>query len=110
LLGDRIIDEFGSVVDQVMPQSAIFLCGTIFQDFVSIQKRDPNELPAVLFADSENIIRAHLERILIFAKENPNVTNKSWPSLLKSMAFFNHVMAFMRGLQVGERKNGGSHP
>src|SRR5581483_4678508 len=86
-----------------MPQSSVFLCGTVFQDFVILQGKDPAELPKHLEAKGQATIIEHLQYILKFAKNNPGVANKSWPSLLKSQAFFDNVLAYIKGIRNSEK-------
>jgi hypothetical protein len=38
-----------------------------------------------------------LNVILQFARDNPTSANKSWPTLLKSQAFFENVASYLRG-------------
>ncbi|MCX7420390.1 MAG: AIPR family protein [Planctomycetia bacterium] len=100
LLGDEIIDQFSGTIEQVMPQSAIFLCGTIFQDLVQIQKKPADELPAVLKAGGIPLMREHIFRTMTFARENPQHAAKSWPTLLKSNQFFRSVVTYIRGVRA----------
>jgi hypothetical protein len=96
LLGGTIVEEFGNVIDQVMPQCAVFLCGTVFQDFVKLRCGDPAELPGELARNGDDLLRTHILRILRFAENNPRIASKSWPTLLKSMTFFNHIVSDMK--------------
>ena len=104
VLGDRVVDNFASVVDQMMPQSSIFLCGTIYQEWVNTLGKDPKDLPEHLDKEGLQTIRRHVGHILQYAKDNPKSAIKSWPTLLKSMNFFNAVKAYMHGIYAG--KNG----
>jgi hypothetical protein len=106
LLGNYVVEQFGESIDQVMPQSSVFLCGTICQDYVEIQGKDFRTLPDAIRADGTDMIRAHIGWIMEFAQNNPRVANKSWPNLLKSMAFFERLISYIRGLRAPARPNG----
>jgi hypothetical protein len=100
LLGNDIVRNFAEEIDQVMPQCAIFVCGTVFRDFCDFQRRDPSELPHFLGGEGDSIIREHLCHILICAKRNKSRANKSWPALLKSNSFFERVCAYIEGIRA----------
>ena len=95
---ESVFPEFGDIVDQVVPQSAVFLCATLFENYTRIQLKDVNELLSDLEKNPQEIINETLATVLRFAKRNPDVANKSWPTLLKSQSFFTHVCSYLRGV------------
>ena len=99
LLGSEIVDRFSEDIEQVMPQCSIFVCGTIFRDFVDFQQKDPTDLPPCLNLEGDDWIREHLNHILQFAKANKSRASKSWPSLLKSNSFFERVCGYIQGIR-----------
>jgi hypothetical protein len=101
LLGDSIVNEFLGEIDQVVPQSAVFLCGTVFQDLTKLRGMPYGGIPNDLQESGKDLIQTHLFYILEYAKKNPQQKNKSWPSLLKSMTFFTNVMAYLGGIRKG---------
>jgi len=105
LLGDDIVDKYGDKVDQVIPQSSVFLCGTIYQDYVKTSGGNPKELPAHLASNGVDLIREILLNLLIFSEKNPKLANKSWPTLLKSSTFFSSFVTYLQGLRAGFAAN-----
>jgi len=102
ILGDYLVKNYQpQAIDQVVPQCAVFVCGTIFRDFVIFQKQDPATLPECLDKQGDELIREHLFFIIRFADENPGKAAQSWPSLLKSNTFFNHVTGYIQGVRQG---------
>lgn len=101
LLGPDIAENFKDVIHQVLPQCALFLCGTLFKDLSEFQKHPPTEIPGLLQSGGDELIREHLLHILRYAKNNKSKADKSWPVLLKSNAFFNYVCAYLGGVRQG---------
>lgn len=101
LLSEDLVTKHGDTLDQVVPQSAVFISALIFEKYVQIQKGDPEAVIGVLETGNTSPIRNALEEILDFAAANPTVANKSWPTLLKSQAFFDTVAAFVQGIVAG---------
>jgi hypothetical protein len=97
LLGAEIVDRFGGALDQVIPQSAVFLCALLFEDHVRHRGDNLESLLAELEAGSTEPLRAALQAILTFARLNPASSNKSWPTLMKSQSFFEQVASFRQG-------------
>lgn len=96
LLGKDLMEEHADVVDQVVPQSSIFLCAILFEERVRILEETPEDLLEELDDDVIPILDK-LRLIIEFAKANPQIANKSWPTLLKSQAFFENVVSYLRG-------------
>lgn len=124
VFGDSITEKFGDQIDQVIRQSAIFLCGSVFKDYVEGQPRTeagaqgavagkrrvtieqpvPTDLPAFLLSQAGKALMAeHLGHLLEYAHQHPKKFNKSWPNLLKSSAFFNEVVAHILGIRKGQQ-------
>ena len=98
-LGDAVFDNFGDIIDQVVPQSAVFLSSVLFEKYTKIQQKGTEELLSDLNNNSQTIINNALSIILNFARNNPEIANKSWPTLLKSQTFFNHICSYLSGLE-----------
>lgn len=95
LLGDRLVDAHGGIVDQVIPQSALFLTALAFDLRVMNQGRDVDALIREL--ETENgVLNDLILDIIEVAKDDANLA-KSWPTLLKSQPFFDRVASFERG-------------
>lgn len=100
VLSEEIVDDYGEELDQVIPQSAVFLCAIIFEEQVRVLGSNPENLLVMLNQEGEKILVGGLRTILKFAKDNPNnpqIANKNWPNLLKSQTFFENVASFIKG-------------
>jgi hypothetical protein len=106
LVGPEVAKLYKDVIHQVLPQCALFLCGTLYKDLVELQGKDPSDIPLLLKAGGNALIQEHLLHILNFANDNKNKADKSWPVLLKSNAFFSHVCSYLAGI----RKAGSAQP
>jgi hypothetical protein len=97
-LGSKLYDEHGEVVDQCIPQSGVFLAAIIFEEHVRIHKNCAEELVQKIESDQGwDMCRGRVYDIIQFAKDNPQIATKSWPTLLKSQQFFENVAAYLRG-------------
>jgi hypothetical protein len=101
ILGKALSERHSDVIHQVMPQCSLFLCGTIYKDLVEIQRKDPKTITAILESEGVVLIRSHLLHIIDYAKDNKDKADKSWPVLLKSNTFFNHITAYLAGVAKG---------
>ena len=101
LLGEDVVVRYKDKVDQVLPQSSVFICGTIYQDKIKNDGIVPKDLSVKLASDGINWIREILLNLLIFAEKNPKLANKSWPTLLKSTTFFASFVTYLQGLRMG---------
>lgn len=97
LLGSSVVDEFGELVDQVVPQSAIFLSALAFEEFVRLRGRSIGVLLDDLDRGDFTLLQRLLLVILRYFKSQPSLA-KSWPTLLKSQLFFDNVAAYLKGL------------
>lgn len=107
VLGHDIVEQFGEDLDQVVPQSAVFLTALAFKEWVGIGGRPV----ADLLADMEKGDFALLQRLLLvilqYGKSQP-LLQRSWPTLLKSQQFFDNVAAYLKGLnERGSSRSGG---
>ena len=99
LLGHELANDYKDQIHQVLPQCALFVCGTIYKDLVDFQKKDPSEIPTILSKEGHTLIQSHLLNILNYAKSNKSKADKSWPVLLKSNAFFSYICAYLEGVR-----------
>ena len=100
LLGKEVAEGYKDVLHQVLPQCSLFLCGTIYQDLVVFQKKDPTEIPALLQTNGSSLVQEHLLHILNYARNNTSKADKSWPTLLKSNTFFGYITAYLGGVRT----------
>ena len=98
-LGDKIFNNYLRFIDQVVPQSSVFVAAVLFERHIRINKNQIEELLDELSICADDLINDTISVILNFATEKPEVANKSWPTLLKSQTFFNHICAYISGLE-----------
>lgn len=95
ILGKELVLQHGDVIDQVIPQSAVFLTAMVFDSIIANQGKTVDEVVGMLANDV-----AHLNSIMTdlirVAKDDPG-TSRSWPTLLKSQGFFEKVAAYLKG-------------
>lgn len=96
LLGENLMKDHSDVIDQVVPQSSIFLCAILFEEQVRILQVAPEDLEEQLKVSIEPMLDK-LYMVIGFAKANPQIANKSWPTLLKSQPFFENVVSYLKG-------------
>jgi len=101
VLGKELTSRHSDVIHQVMPQCALFVCGSIFRDLTELQKKDPSEITPILQKEGTRLVQTHLMHIIDYAKSNKDKADRSWPVLLKSNAFFNFVAAYVSGIRRG---------
>jgi hypothetical protein len=101
ILGEPLTQRHSGVIHQVIPQCSLFLCGTIYKELVELKKTDLKAIGDVLSREADDLIRRHLLHIIDFAQQNKDKADKSWPVLLKSNAFFNHITAYLSGIAKG---------
>lgn len=99
LLGGKLISQYGDAVDQVVPQSAVFLCALAYEYAVRIKQRAFEELLSELEGGGVGIFQTLLFTILVYASSDK--ATKSWPTLLKSQPFFENVASYLRGVAAG---------
>lgn len=96
VLGEELVHDFGDVVDQVVPQSAVFLTSLAFEEAVRLRGHSAEQLATALETGSLAPLRRLLLVILGYAKGQPAM-GKSWPTLLKSQQFFENVASYLKG-------------
>lgn len=95
-LGKALVARHGSLLDQVIPQSAVFLCAIAFEVEVTIRGRTVDEVVSELEgADYESIIQ-YLDLLIRFASKDKNLS-ASWPTLLKSQSFYDRFVSYLKG-------------
>jgi hypothetical protein len=110
VLGTELAEKHSDVIHQVMPQCALFLCGTVFKDLVENQKTDSTGIIEELRARGSQMIQEDLLHIIDFAKNNSDKADRSWPVLLKSNTFFGHTTAYIAGIRRGSTKGQPNEP
>ena len=98
-LGESVFNGFEDIIDQVVPQSAVFVTAVLFEKYTKIQKKETQTLLDELNNSTQSTINDIISVILNFSKNNPEIANKSWPTLLKSQTFFNHICSYLSGLE-----------
>jgi hypothetical protein len=92
LLGKELVELHGDVIDQIIPQSSIFLSAYIFWKHVTCSDSTSASEDLIEALESDNhIIIKSLGEMISFAKNHRDVASKSWPTLLKSQTFFDNL-------------------
>jgi hypothetical protein len=94
--------KYKQILDQAIPQFSIFLVATIFETYIRIKKEDQGHFLNEFKENNEAIIVEMLQTIFKFSDENPDVANKSWPTLLKSQSFFTHICSYLKGQEYNK--------
>lgn len=90
LLGNRFIRKRMNVIEQIIPQSTIFITGLCYQYYIINKKYDWNVMLEELKNDSTKL--SQLLDIMIDCQEKGgDDLNKTWQTLLKSQEFFSIV-------------------
>ncbi len=95
LLGAPLATEYSSIVDQIIPQSALFLTAMVFDLRVTLQGRSVEEVITEL-ENTNEILNSLIVDAIKVAQSDDNMA-KSWPTLLKSQPFFDKLATFQRG-------------
>ncbi len=95
LLGVAVMPKHADVVDQVIPQSAVFLTALVYDLSVATQNRPIDEVLAEM-SSGQALLNDLLLLLIDIGKADPG-TSRSWPTLLKSQSFFEKVASFVRG-------------
>lgn len=96
LLGRSLVDRHGPLLDQVVPQSAVFLCAIIFEAEVTARKRPIDEVVTELAAGNYSRVLCYLDLLIRFASEDRDLA-ASWPTRLKSQSFYDRFSSYVRG-------------
>lgn len=97
LLDSDLVDNHDDILDQVIPQSGMFLCAIVFEEQVNLKSQDPQTAVEQIVSGGFSIFNETIKIIIQFAIDNPVIANRSWPTLLKSQAFFQSVATFLQG-------------
>jgi hypothetical protein len=95
ILRDDLVAKHSDVLNQVVPQSAIFLTALVF-DYAVVAKQRRVEEVLQEIGQSQSLLSELLMHLIDTVKGDPS-SSKSWPTLLKSQVFFDRVAAFLRG-------------
>jgi hypothetical protein len=95
-LGRETVERHGVVLDQVIPQSAIFLIAASFEEAVVLQGKDIDLFISDLTSDGNAMLVNIIDSTIRFAAGDPR-WSRSWPTLLKSQSFFENYFSFRRG-------------
>jgi hypothetical protein len=103
VLGAPLVDQYGEMMDQVVPQSAIFLAALAYEDWVRIRGLDIRDLLSVLEKGDVQTFRDYLDLLIRCAGPDKTAAS-SWPTLLKSQVFFENVASYVKGVREREQK------
>jgi len=96
LLSEGLVSRHSALVDQVVPQSAIFLTAAVFDLCIGMRERPIADVIEELERPDFTALNELLDQTISFAAKDDSFS-KSWPTLLKSQAFFEKFMAYMKG-------------
>jgi len=105
ILGDDVTTEFCDVVDQVVPQSAVFLSALAYEEWGRLRRSPLGTVVTLLEKGDVRPLQRLLLVILRYARSQPTLA-KSWPTLLKSQQFFDNVASYLKGLIDAESQTG----
>ncbi len=90
LFGHDFVGRRANIIDQMVPQSTIFLISLCYEEFIKKRKMDWDEMLHVIKSHPENL--GKLLDIMITCQEcGGDDLNKTWQTLLKSQEFFKVV-------------------
>jgi len=95
-LGSDFVSKHSNIIDQVIPQSAIFLTAAVYELRVALQGRSIQEVVEELSSPDFSVLNELLIQTIDFAAADPSFS-KSWPTLLKSQAFFEKFAVYLKG-------------
>lgn len=99
VLGKDLVEQHGALVEQVLPQSTVFLSGLVFVEWTDMKKRPIAELIEALARREYQILNEKIAYIIQLGKKE----DRSWPTILKSQVFFDKVVAFVSGRHHGDK-------
>lgn len=100
LLDRPVVDRHGSVLDQVIPQSVVFLSAVVFEEQVRQGGGTPEACIDALAGNASIVLGRIIDSTIGFAEKDPK-WERSWPTLLKSQSFFDNYCSFRRGATEG---------
>ena len=96
LLSEEVVEKHADVLDQVVPQSTIFLCAVVFEDQIKVRGIPLHKLIEALEDGNFSILTETISLAIDFAEAGAG-EGKSWPTLLKSQSFFEKFVAYLQG-------------
>jgi hypothetical protein len=100
VLGGPLVNKHSAIIDQVVPQSAVFLCAIVFEEWVTLRRLPLEELLTVLESREYAILNDKIELLIDF-QASPKTEAKAWPTLLKSQPLFENFASFLKGRVSG---------
>lgn len=98
LFSKSFVDRYGDILDQVVPQSAVFITGLIHKVNQSLGGATYKDLVERMETE-DSVVVEHLLWILDCRTFQNHDQGKSWPTLLKSQTFFDNVVSYAAGLK-----------
>lgn len=96
LVGPEIVEKHGAALDQVIPQSAVFLNAVLFEEAVRLREQEVEQLISCVQNDATSAFVAIIDSTMGFASGDTRWSG-SWPTLLKSQSFFENYCSFRKG-------------
>ena len=95
-------------IHQVVPQCSLFVCGLLYKDLVEIQDKPFPTIPDILEDEGDGRIQELLRLVVDYSRKNEDKADRSWPTLLKSNAFFGLVSSYLVEARNSEREASGA--
>jgi hypothetical protein len=84
-----------------------FLTAILYELYVRIRGGAIEDLLATLEGGDRSSLNAALADIMRYASITPQFAQQSWPTLLKSQAFFDNLASYLQGLHSGHNSVAG---
>ena len=97
VLGTQLVQKHAAIVDQVIPQSTVFLSAIAFEEWVNIHKKPLAELIGLLEGGDYSLLNEKVEFLIDHQESFSAGGTKSWPSTLKRQVVFENLANFLRG-------------
>lgn len=92
-------------IHQVIPQCSLFVCGVLYRDLVGIREKSFSSIPGILERVGDELLQEYLGLVVKYARENEDRADRSWPTLLKSNAFFGFVTSYLVDVRESESRD-----
>ena len=96
LLGSELMNNYENELYEVIPQSVLFICALLFERYILQHKWSMEKMLDNIKEDKPSIITKTLYLVIKYSKEYPAEAGKSWFTLMKSQAFFEQVVAYIK--------------